>query len=150
MSKEGTQPRICAGCHWQCPWTWICVHIAQDEFCTANGSPVALRLVPIPPPLLCAACSLLAAVVLAEKLQDTVRVRLGYTLSVGIAHNKLLAKMGSAITKPLGMTVVSSGSFLSSFPANNADSLSSLQLSFVIHLSTAVHVSSALASVRWV
>lgn len=49
---------------------------------------------------------LLAAALLAEGLQLRVRAQLGYTLSVGVAHNKLLAKMGSSMTKPFGITVV--------------------------------------------
>ncbi|CAI6000181.1 unnamed protein product, partial [Closterium sp. NIES-64] len=48
-----------------------------------------------------------AGVVVAHRLQQEVLGSLGYTVSVGVARCKLLAKMASAMTKPFGITVVS-------------------------------------------
>ncbi|CAI5527584.1 unnamed protein product [Closterium sp. Naga37s-1] len=47
-----------------------------------------------------------AGVVIAHRLQQEVLSSLGYTVSVGVARCKLLAKMASAMTKPFGITVV--------------------------------------------
>ncbi|CAI6006321.1 unnamed protein product [Closterium sp. NIES-65] len=46
-----------------------------------------------------------AGVVVAHRLQQEVLGSLGYTVSVGVARCKLLAKMASAMTKPFGITV---------------------------------------------
>ncbi|CAI5516662.1 unnamed protein product [Closterium sp. Naga37s-1] len=51
-----------------------------------------------------------AGVVIAHRVQQEVLSSLGYTVSVGVARCKLLAKMASAtMTKPFGITVVSEG-----------------------------------------
>ncbi|KAJ7552061.1 hypothetical protein O6H91_06G040100 [Diphasiastrum complanatum] len=49
---------------------------------------------------------LLAGAIIAEKIRSTVRSELGYTCSVGIATNKLLAKIASARNKPDHQTLI--------------------------------------------
>jgi nucleotidyltransferase/DNA polymerase involved in DNA repair len=43
---------------------------------------------------------------IAAQLRAAVFVSLGYTCSAGIAHSKLLAKLGSAMHKPSGQTII--------------------------------------------
>jgi DNA polymerase eta len=49
---------------------------------------------------------LLAGAIIAERIRSAVRMELGYTCSVGIATNKLLAKIASAKNKPDRQTLV--------------------------------------------
>ncbi|KAL2623530.1 hypothetical protein R1flu_003735 [Riccia fluitans] len=49
---------------------------------------------------------MLAGAVIAEKIRSAVRNELGYTCSVGIATNKLLAKIASAKNKPDKQTLI--------------------------------------------
>lgn len=49
---------------------------------------------------------LLAGAVIAERIRVDVRTKLGYTCSVGIATNKLLAKIASARNKPDQQTLI--------------------------------------------
>lgn len=51
-------------------------------------------------------CRLLAGAILARKLQSAVVQATGYTISVGVACNKLLAKVASGMNKPSRITVV--------------------------------------------
>jgi DNA polymerase-4 len=44
---------------------------------------------------------------LARKLKSEVKNELGLTCSIGIAPNKLLAKLGSSLNKPDGLTIIS-------------------------------------------
>lgn len=44
----------------------------------------------------------------AQRLRDTILQRLGYTTGVGVAHNKMLAKVGSARNKPDQQTLITS------------------------------------------
>jgi len=50
--------------------------------------------------------ALLAALPLARALKQTIREKRGLTASVGIASNKLLAKLGSDFAKPDGLTLI--------------------------------------------
>lgn len=43
---------------------------------------------------------------LAKKIRFALRDELGYTCSIGIAHNKMLAKLGSARNKPFNQTFI--------------------------------------------
>jgi len=43
---------------------------------------------------------------MAENIREDVFNKFGYTCSAGIAHNKLLAKIGSGLNKPNGQTVI--------------------------------------------
>ncbi|KAI5067385.1 hypothetical protein GOP47_0017913 [Adiantum capillus-veneris] len=52
---------------------------------------------------------LLAGAIVAEQIRNDVRSKLGYTCSVGIATNKLLAKIASARNKPDQQTLVLPG-----------------------------------------
>jgi DNA polymerase IV len=47
-----------------------------------------------------------AAAVIARRIKDTVRARTALTASVGVATNKLVAKIASDLDKPDGLTVV--------------------------------------------
>jgi DNA polymerase-4 len=47
--------------------------------------------------------------VLAEKIQQAVFVRTGLTCSIGVAPNKLIAKMASEFDKPNGISIVHAG-----------------------------------------
>lgn len=49
---------------------------------------------------------LLAGAIVAARLRQKIRATLGYTLSAGIAHNKMLAKHASGMNKPFQQTVV--------------------------------------------
>eukprot|EP00850_Spirogloea_muscicola_P001163 SM000004S15033 [mRNA] locus=s4:919247:923447:+ [translate_table: standard] len=49
---------------------------------------------------------LLAGAVISARLRATLKTELGYTCSVGVASNKLLAKLGSSMNKPDGVTVI--------------------------------------------
>jgi DNA polymerase eta len=49
---------------------------------------------------------LAAGAVVAARLRDLVRVQTGYTMSAGVAENKLLAKHASGMHKPYQQTVV--------------------------------------------
>ncbi|CAK9270660.1 unnamed protein product [Sphagnum jensenii] len=49
---------------------------------------------------------LLAGAIIAERIRSAVRMELGYTCSVGIATNKLLAKIASAKNKPDRQTLI--------------------------------------------
>lgn len=51
----------------------------------------------------------------AERIQEEVRRRCGLPCSVGVAVNKLQAKMATPLGKPEGVTVLSPGTFLSVF-----------------------------------
>eukprot|EP00850_Spirogloea_muscicola_P003338 SM000013S26507 [mRNA] locus=s13:758458:762613:- [translate_table: standard] len=51
-------------------------------------------------------CRLLAGAVISARLRATLKTELGYTCSVGVASNKLLAKLGSSMNKPDGVTVI--------------------------------------------
>eukprot|EP00929_Paragymnodinium_shiwhaense_P085615 TRINITY_DN46031_c0_g1_i1.p1 TRINITY_DN46031_c0_g1~~TRINITY_DN46031_c0_g1_i1.p1 ORF type:complete len:1382 (-),score=237.15 TRINITY_DN46031_c0_g1_i1:137-4282(-) len=53
--------------------------------------------------------ALLAAAVLVQRLRDEVLAETGFTVSAGIADNKLLAKLGSACHKPNRQTIVPKG-----------------------------------------
>ncbi|HEX4025661.1 MAG TPA: DNA polymerase IV [Steroidobacteraceae bacterium] len=44
--------------------------------------------------------------VLAERIRDAIRARTGLTCSIGVAPNKLLAKMASEFDKPNGVSIV--------------------------------------------
>jgi DNA polymerase IV len=44
---------------------------------------------------------------LAEEIKDRIRAELGLTASIGVAPNKLLAKIASNLVKPDGLTVIS-------------------------------------------
>ena len=60
-----------------------------------------------------------AGQVLAEKIKTAVKKKIGISFSVGLAPNKLVAKIASEINKPDGLTVVEPGnvtSFLATFP----------------------------------
>ena len=46
---------------------------------------------------------------LAESLRETIRSECGVTCSVGVATNRLLAKIGSELNKPDGLTMMPSG-----------------------------------------
>ncbi|MEG0943905.1 MAG: DNA polymerase IV [Angelakisella sp.] len=48
---------------------------------------------------------------IADKLRDTVRERLGLTISVGVSFNKVFAKLGSDYKKPDATTVISRENF---------------------------------------
>ena len=50
--------------------------------------------------------ALLAALPLARELKRTIRTERGLTASIGIASNKLLAKLGSDFAKPDGLTLI--------------------------------------------
>ena len=50
--------------------------------------------------------SFLAVKTLAEKIQETIQTSLGLTCSIGVAPNKLVAKIASDVKKPAGLTVV--------------------------------------------
>ncbi len=50
--------------------------------------------------------ALLRSLPLARKLQQRIRESRGLTSSIGIASNKLLAKMGSDFQKPAGLTLI--------------------------------------------
>lgn len=61
-----------------------------------------------------------AAVEHARSLQNAVHARTGLTISVGLASNKLVAKIASDLKKPFGLTAVQAGeeeSFLAPLPA---------------------------------
>ena len=47
-----------------------------------------------------------AVKILAEKLQESIQASLGLTCSIGVAPNKLVAKIASDVKKPAGLTVV--------------------------------------------
>ena len=46
---------------------------------------------------------------MAREIRKRIRERTGLTASVGVAHNKLLAKLGSGMNKPDGLTVIRPG-----------------------------------------
>lgn len=57
---------------------------------------------------------------IAWKIQDDLRRELGFTFSIGLAPNKVLAKVGSKWKKPYGLTVISKNNirnFLHDLPA---------------------------------
>lgn len=56
-----------------------------------------------------------AAIPLAQAIQRAVHRRVGLTASIGIAPNKYVAKMGSGLQKPNGLTVLSVERFRSLF-----------------------------------
>ena len=49
---------------------------------------------------------LVAGALVAAQLRHTIKEKLGYTLSAGVAHNKMLAKHASGMHKPFQQTVV--------------------------------------------
>lgn len=49
---------------------------------------------------------LVAGALVAAQLRHTIKEKLGYTLSAGISHNKMLAKHASGMHKPFQQTVV--------------------------------------------
>jgi len=67
--------------------------VARDDETTVNGNHTNDRL-------------LLAGAIVAARLRQTIRDTLSYTLSAGIAHNKMLAKHASGMHKPFQQTVV--------------------------------------------
>jgi len=58
---------------------------------------------------------------IGERLRERIRLETGLTASVGIAHNKFLAKLGSDIRKPNGLTLIEPGkvhAFLDPMPVS--------------------------------
>jgi DNA polymerase-4 len=64
-----------------------------------------------------------AAIPLAQAIQRAVHRRVGLTASIGIAPNKYVAKMGSGLRKPNGLTVLSVERFRSLFEAKPVSEL---------------------------
>jgi DNA polymerase eta len=51
---------------------------------------------------------LVCASKIASKIREEIFMKLGYTCSAGVAHNKMLAKLGSNYNKPNGQTIIPS------------------------------------------
>ncbi|HLQ66019.1 MAG TPA: DNA polymerase IV [Candidatus Limnocylindrales bacterium] len=64
-----------------------------------------------------------AAIPLAKAIQRAVHRRVGLTASIGIAPNKYVAKMGSGLQKPNGLTVLSVERFRAVFEARPVSDL---------------------------
>jgi DNA polymerase-4 len=64
-----------------------------------------------------------AAIPLAQVIQRAVHRRVGLTASIGIAPNKYVAKMGSGLQKPNGLTVLSVARFRELFEARPVSDL---------------------------
>lgn len=67
--------------------------------------------------------ALKAAIPLAQAIQRAVHRRVGLTASIGIAPNKYVAKMGSGLQKPNGLTVLSVRRFRELFEARGVSEL---------------------------
>lgn len=63
-------------------------------------------------PPVCDSHLTVASVPLAQELRAAVYKELGYRCSAGVAHNKVLAKIGSAFNKPNAQTVIRQGAVL--------------------------------------
>jgi len=64
-----------------------------------------------------------AAIPLAQAIQRAIHRRVGLTASIGIAPNKYVAKMGSGLRKPNGLTVLSVRRFREIFEAKQVQEL---------------------------
>ena len=77
---------------------------------------------------------------IASTIRKHVHTELQYTCSAGIAHNKMLAKLGSALKKPNGQTVRYTLSFISlEFHFLCLDHSSSCRSKFVVSITSNVH-----------
>jgi DNA polymerase IV len=83
--------------------------VDASEAATVTASPTAATESDADAIELCDDATVAAARRVAQSIKDAVRVATGLSCSIGIARNKLLAKIASDLDKPDGLTVVGAG-----------------------------------------
>ncbi|KAI8616849.1 hypothetical protein BC830DRAFT_1255160 [Chytriomyces sp. MP71] len=88
---------------------------SEEEFTTPSGNIPTFETEPMhqaPKTLGWCDLQLLLAARITQNMRETVLAELHYTCSAGIAHNKTLAKLGSAMHKPFRQTILTSDQVL--------------------------------------